>query len=126
MRVLCSRDDCAAAVCVLRRNGNHLKDRPSKWPLGVATEFWGGCVKKTQWPDSTVEIVEEKREVVGSYQLGTEDESAFGRRVPNYSVRVVRPCTPAHTHPTLIRSGYSWLQCYSAVCVHCALLTCAR
>lgn len=59
-------------------NGNHLRDRPSKWP---AMPWWRSCVAGSPWPSSTVSIAEEKTEVVGNFQIGPMDEDAFGRRV---------------------------------------------
>jgi SAM-dependent methyltransferase len=59
-------------------NGNHLRDRPSKWP---ALPWWRSCVAGSPWPSSSVSIAEEKTEVIGNFQLGLMDEDSFARRM---------------------------------------------
>jgi len=61
--------------------GNHLKDRPSP-----AYSFWENCISKSNYVD--IEFAQCKKDIIGNWGIGPMDENAFGRYLPNYSIRI--------------------------------------
>eukprot|EP00946_MAST-07B_sp_MAST-7B-sp1_P005151 g5151.t1 len=72
-------------------NGNHIKDRPSPHPtktMGLfGKTFWEDCLSGSARVER-MEMTLEKEKVIGNWALGSMDEGAFGRNVPNYAIEI--------------------------------------